>query len=607
MKLCGKLPRTVSLLLALALVPALARAEPDNLLTLPGVVVEDIGALPVLNQSGLKSGDVLVSWRQPASHSAYPSPGQGNLETILDWHWLILEKAPTGPILLVRSSQGWPQEILIPMGLADLKMRPNFKPAALSLYDNGKVQIDHGDIDEGLCWWKQLARLAQESADPLLAVWLRLRMAAILSERNQWNEAVAILELALREEISPTVRAAVLEDLGTGFRRWGKTDLAREAYNAALTIQTGASNNTLALARVSFFLALIESEQPNPAGELLDAAVEQIQLLAPRSTVLASALNNRGIFRLNRGEIGNAQNDYELAFLLYTEIEPGSLNVARVMNNLGRVATASGQLLQAREWHREALRLRNLLAPCSLEVAQSLQNLAFIEAKMGDPEKGKSLLEQALAILHDFPGQPRQAGEVIESLGFLAARTGNLREAETSYRRALALFQQAKPRSLDVARAQANLSTMLSDQGDLQGAEDLLIDSLKLGEEIAPEGLGITQTLTNIGLLKIRGGKLDEAEDFLKRSLRIIERIAPGTFGEAAILNNLGMLAFERGDTDDASYFDKRSLEVARRLPRPNIDEAHSLNNLGNVAITQGNYAEAEDDFKESLAIKSKL
>ncbi|HEY2171575.1 MAG TPA: hypothetical protein VGJ30_18260, partial [Candidatus Angelobacter sp.] len=80
-------------------VPAATKILRDELAQLrPGVVVEKIEKNSAAEQSGLREGDILLTWARGEAH--------GTLDTTIDFSWLQLEQAPRGAVTIYGTRRG---------------------------------------------------------------------------------------------------------------------------------------------------------------------------------------------------------------------------------------------------------------------------------------------------------------------------------------------------------------------------------------------------------------------------------------------------------------------------------------------------------------------
>ena len=162
-------------------VPSESRTVPEPALREAGVVVEEVGRGSALARAGIRPGDVLLSWKRPPSPPASPEGDRGEIGSVFDWLWLVIEQAPRGKVEITGEREGKRQDFDLALGAWRAKVRPRLPEGMLAEYLKGRELIAAGQLEEATSLWQKVADAAEESGGWRLRCGLHLRMGETYS------------------------------------------------------------------------------------------------------------------------------------------------------------------------------------------------------------------------------------------------------------------------------------------------------------------------------------------------------------------------------------------------------------------------------------------
>lgn len=573
-------------------------------LELSGVVLEEVATGSALAKAGLQAGDVLLSWRRLPSPPANPQEEHGEIASVFDWRWLVVEQAPRGGVELTGERAGESMVITVAMGSWASEVRPRLPASMLPGYLKGRELIAAGKLDEAADRWRGLGETPEETADWRLRCGLSLRMGEIWAQAREWERAQAALGSALEAAGDSRSRAAIWSALGSSHQRQNELEEATAAYRTALETWDEEAPDSLAVAASLNQLGDMASGRGDleQADELLRRALALREKLAPESLEVAESLNALGWAAFKRGDLDRAEEDDGRALAIQEKIAPDSLDVARSLNHLGLAAHYRGDLSRATELHKRALALREELVPGSLDVAQSLNNLGLLVLSRGELDQAEEDLQRSLAIQEKLAPDSLDVAKSLNNLGLVAHQRGALDRAAEYYQRSLAIKMKLAPESLDVARSLVNLGKLVRDHGALDRAAEYAQVSLAIKEKLTPDSRSLGKP-ANV----VRPQALDRAVEYYQRALTLREKVAPDSLEVACSLSDLGQVAREQGELDRAVEYHGRALALREKLAPDSLDVAASLNNLGDLARERGDLEVAAENYQRALAIQEEL
>ena len=586
-----RLPAAV---LALALLSTVTAARAAR----PGVVVEEVGRGSALEAAGLAAGDVLLAWERGEA-------ARGEIASVFDWRWLVVEEAPRGTVVLTGERRGERRLFEVAPGLWKGSVRPRL-PATLGTdYQRGRKLIAAGELDQAARIWEGVTTAAAATVgDRQWRGGLAFAMGDVWWQAGAWERTRAAYDAALAAAADPSVRAIVLNRLGHLAWRRGELEPAERSHEQALALRHDLVPGNLAEAESLNNLGLVAKSRGDldRATELYERSLAIRQRLAPGGLDVATCLNNLGVVAFERGDLDRAAEFYRPSLAIRDELAPDSRLLAITQLNLGGVAWARGDLDRATELGARALTVFERLDPDSLEVAACLHNLAIFADERGDLARAEELYQKALRIKERQAPGSLDVAYSLNNLGIVAKLRGELDRAAELYAQALAIEERLAPDSLDLAVSLHSLGNLALSRGDLVRAQTLHGRALAIRERLAPKGLDVATSLDSLGLLAFDRGDLDRARTLQERALAIREDLAPGSLALATTLANLGEEALRRGDAERALAFYQRSLAIWERLAPGSWAHAEVLERLAVAHRQAGDGETALDYYLRSLA-----
>ncbi|MCG8454928.1 MAG: tetratricopeptide repeat protein, partial [Holophagales bacterium] len=506
-----------------------ARESPRELLADPGgIVIERLEEGSAAHVAGLRSGDVLRSWRRSPSAATELGPAGGELRTPFDLAEVELEQMPRGAIELAGSRGGDELRVELPPGVWKLSVRPRFAGDALVLYGQMEESLEASEAEEALRVAGELADLLRQGRGGVAASWVYLRLA-------------------------------------TGATEGRHRETAERAFGAALR-EAEASGEDLAVSEITHAWAAFHRDRSDfdQAEARFREAMELRRARSGESLAIADSLNSLGSVGFYRGDLDTAVDFFRRALELRERLAPGSVLVATSLNNLGGVAFYRGDLATAESYFGRSLELRERLAPDSADVAMSLNNLSLIANNRGDLATSESYCRRAMAIQEVVAPESLDMARYVNNLANVLADRGDLDAAEAAYRLALELQLRHASKSADAARLLNNLGLLASERGDVSAAEEHFRAALEMLEELVPGTLDEAMGLTNLGRALLNRGDLERAEATLRRASAIQGKEAPRGYAQSASLRLLGDVALARNDHESAMALYRRSLAIRR-------------------------------------------
>ncbi|MDQ6693078.1 MAG: tetratricopeptide repeat protein [Chloroflexota bacterium] len=370
----------------------------------------------------------------------------------------------------IRAALGW------------LVTRGSMEIAATLAGPLARFWMVHGHLGEGRAWLDLLLK-----ADLSPQVRAKALEGAGLLARNQgdFDAASAMLQecLEIRKQWGDRRDvAAALKDLGTVFDYKGDMERAEMLYRQSLEMYRGLEDwwGVAACVNNLGILATIAGHRE----VALDFYKESLQLrrrIGDKSGV-AATLNNLGLTYYHMENHGEAVVLWEETLPLVEELGDRA-GVANVLGHLGRAAYVGGDYARASYLLGRSLAVRRALGD-KHGTALTLSYLSDAALMRGNYGEAASLLEECLLLVKDM-GVRLNVIEAVENFAKLAALT---HESE----RATRLFAAAA-----CARRDGNMPSPPARESDMQKHRDLaregLIESTWTGEWHAGEGMSLDE------------------------------------------------------------------------------------------------------------------
>ena len=617
----------------------------------PGVVIEtvDVGTAPY--RTGLRSGDVLLSWKRTSTAHPGGRPS-GTFASPFDLRLFELEEAYRGTHVLTVERGGETLSMVNSQGpWTDITVRPRFVGEALAEFERGLADVgqscggrplDAGlvqgqlkvngvavrrrDWDGGLRTWEQLASHLSGVGEHAAAAWMHWRIAweylnvVQAGEEPRVDDAEAALQTAV-EALQP---------------------LGNDQYVADLHARFGHE-----LVRVS---------QVDRAGPALERAVASTERAMPASPTLASVLEEYAVVRSILAEhIADARTDSEpiwrRAMDLRARLTPSAPERALLLARFGDTWAAGFADQEGKRAAAEAWRLILEAAPQTLEavtVAEAYREWAYLHgdhaelelinehvvraeerwrpdargltralahhagslALRGRLDAAEAVARRSLAHARRMDAVWRAGGftrglidaiDPLTMLGDIAQARGDLAAAEEWYQQAIALLRRRFPDRVGPPAALLGLGRVFIARGDVPRAVDLYA---RIGRR--PADFTVSAIL-RLGEIAVARGDLATAAAEADRAAGVIESMRPGSLEQAQLLQLRAAIAVARSDLNDAEQTYRAALEVVSREARGTIHEAAALQLLGDVQIQLGRTRDAIDSYSRALAIRVRL
>lgn len=344
------------------------------------------------------------------------------------------------------------------------------------------------------------------------------------------------------------------------------------------------------------------------ADEMLDAADTRLDGAA-RDSVLADALDLRGLVHLDEGRFAEAIADLSRALEIeLNQADPDATAVLTAKNNLSTAHVGAGNLDEGERLLREIAESESrVLGPRHGEVGMTLHNLAVVLKMKGDFAEAERVQLEALDIHREARGE--QAPVVASAYNNLA----NLREDQGDPTGAIEWHQRALALSVamfgeDSEQASLtyyNMGGAYRAAGDPVNAERyqrraLAVDSVVLG----PEHPVLVQDLRSLSVTLQDQNRLDEADALAREALALAERVLPPDHPELArSRSKLAEVELREGRAAEAVPL----LREALRALHVTLDEDHwdiGLNEslLGAALWDEGDREEAAKLLRSGYA-----
>lgn len=239
--------------------------------------------------------------------------------------------------------------------------------------------------------------------------------------------------------------------------------------------------------------------------------------------LLASTLNDLGVFDGSAGRIIEAQDELNEALKLYASHQDRR-GQASALNNLASQRQRRGDLSAAREMLEKALVFRRAEndKPGELNL---LNNLAFLYDRLGEPHQALPLLADVLRRWREIPVKDLRPADhekistVLTSLAAVSDKLGDWDRASKYYEEALAELGEQNPKS---AATLDNLGEHYASLGNSVKAKQFYEDALRLLPAASKPNPDIKAgILAHLGQLLMTEGNVTTALDNFDQALRL--------------------------------------------------------------------------------------
>jgi tetratricopeptide (TPR) repeat protein len=269
----------------------------------------------------------------------------------------------------------------------------------------------------------------------------KLKLANALRALNRYAEAEQTLRAALRNRPREDAsQAAVLNSLGDLLREEVRLAEARDLFNAALKLSTGAVNDIDALIGIAD-IERSTSDWRNSIGHW-NKAIALSRQSGDRATE-AIALRGLGKMYCDMGDLARSEPLLKRALLMFNEIPKLSGQSAATLSYLGSVYRDEKKYGMAEEAFTRALDLEggfeHARGPQAGAVLELLAGVCALEKRFDD---GARYAAAALRIMQTaFPADSPPIAGAFGARGFVELRAGDLEGADRDYSEALRIMR----------------------------------------------------------------------------------------------------------------------------------------------------------------------
>ena len=530
--------------------PSAAAESPVN----PGIVVLTVTKNSPAERRGLRSGDIILHWKQADQEGAIHSP--------LDLAWLERERAPRGTVTLIGQRAGATITWTLDAPTWGFKLGPNWpetEPIHLQMRE-----LATGHEFQQLIEYCQFT-CAQVNPDFGARAWVFFEAASWLSQSDHWQEAAEFYRRAM--EASPNKfihqRSMIYEEWAELYKRRGDWSAANNHYEEALAENKKAGPESLAVAYDLYNLALMRFR----LGDLSSADLFAVQALhirrklCPNTLDVVRVLNYLGVFSLQNGDVDSAENYLRQGLVLGERLDPNGKDTAFAWNNLGAVAEKHGDMALAEQYYLRDINISSRLDPNSYLLSYSWSNLGTIAFQRGHLMRARQYYEKALSIQQQDTIR-KDVAMTLNNLAIVSGESGNLSQAEKLLGQAIEIQSEVAPSSVEFGQTLDTLGTILLKQGRQQEAEQTLKRAFELRQQMSPNSLEVADTNYHLGETFQSMGNLAEAEKQFATALQIRQTLAPNSAAYADSLAALANLSRLQHRWDDAGAKYEKVLDV---------------------------------------------
>jgi serine phosphatase RsbU (regulator of sigma subunit)/tetratricopeptide (TPR) repeat protein len=289
--------------------------------------------------------------------------------------------------------------------------------------------------------------------------------------------------------------------------------------------------------------------------------------------------------------------------------------LSSALNNKGVIALNKGEVEMALKYLHESLELEKQTTGDE-NIATSLSNIAFVYSNQGDIPKALDYYHQALSFQetnHDSIGISRS----YNNIGFIYQNIGDNKKALEYYNKSLTIRLKTNDK-MGIAVSYSNLAEIYGDQKDYLKAIEFYEKGNVIYKSIG-NMQGFAGGLNNIGYIYLMNGDLyckEENRKCLKQGRKIaleffeegfkIQKEMDDKAGMTSTLYNMAKLFWMEGNISESDKLAQQAYTLSKELGYPeNIRRTSSL--LKELNFNKGNYKEAFLFFKEEIKMRDSL
>jgi serine phosphatase RsbU (regulator of sigma subunit)/Tfp pilus assembly protein PilF len=333
----------------------------------------------------------------------------------------------------------------------------------------GWVYYYLNDYDTAMDFARQSEQVAFDITNPEQIAGSKLLRGRLLRQQDRYELALAALDSALiltDLTDAPLLKAAILNEAGTVYRRKGESARALEYHERALEL-LGPTGDTPSLSSTYNFIGIMH----DIIGNYDQSLKFHLQSLASRELLndrrgMAASMTNIGTLHQRIGQYPEALAFYEQSLPIWRELQAND-PLASTLNNIGAVYELMGQYDQARDFYEEAYEYwkesGNLYS-----ISISLENLGAIYMYLGDVDRALEFKRQSLKN-HEQLGNTRGISNTLNSIASIYLKMNHPDLALSAAHQSLLTAHETKSWSL-IRNAHEILSEIYESTGNYEQA-----------------------------------------------------------------------------------------------------------------------------------------
>ncbi|MGE5624639.1 MAG: tetratricopeptide repeat protein [Bacillota bacterium] len=366
-----------------------------------------------------------------------------------------------------------------------------------ALNDLAAAELDVGNYPEAESYFRLALNLEQKrhGAGSAEAAMGQRLIARAESSQGRFEDAEKDLTavLAAQEKLlgpaDPEV-AATLGDLAMVEYNLNKMDAASQDYQRALAIQEtapGKDQEDLAETLTGQGLLLLVNGDNAGARKVLNRALAILDKPGrPQTPALAYAIDYLGNVDLNEGHPAEAEPLFLRALQIMREAQgPETPDVANMLNDVARSYDDQGLYNKALPYYQQSLDVYvKTQGEMSANVGQVEGSIAYMYEVFGDYNRAESLYRRALEIDRKVRGEDDiQVGYDLNNMAVLYREMGRVKDAIPFMQQTIAIFEKVYPPDHpNTATALSNLAVLYNNLSQWKEAQDLAEKALAMDQ-----------------------------------------------------------------------------------------------------------------------------
>jgi tetratricopeptide (TPR) repeat protein len=308
-------------------------------------------------------------------------------------------------------------------------------------------------------------------------------VTGLLSVRGYWDEAVKLLEQALR--ITPLTHdeaqvAGFSHNLAVMYQNRGQLKEARRLYRESMEISKKFGDQRGVAASLNQMATLaLDTGEVGDARLLYRESLEIKQRLGDQRGI-AITLHQMATLALDTGEVGDARLLIQESLKIKQRLGD-QRGIAISLRTLGAVAQEQGDFSEAQRLYTESLEIDKKLQNQS-GIAFSLHQMGTLRLAEKDFETAERLLSESLEILKKL-GHKMTVAECLASIGKLRMEQERMSEALSLFNEALGVAEDISAKKR-IGSVKHSLGLLALKRGDKNEAARLFQEALNIFEQL---------------------------------------------------------------------------------------------------------------------------